>query len=62
MFRYAIATGRAVRDPAGDLRGALPPAKGQRGVIGLAQLLVTVVPGNYFRLHSLEDLYFLQLG
>jgi integrase len=28
IFRYAIATGRAMRDPAVDLRGALPPAKG----------------------------------
>ena len=28
IFRYAIATGRAQRDPAQDLRGALPPAKG----------------------------------
>jgi integrase len=28
VFRYAIATGRAERDPSGDLRGALPPAKG----------------------------------
>jgi integrase len=27
IFRYAIATGRADRDPSGDLRGALPPAK-----------------------------------
>jgi integrase len=27
VFRYAIATGRAMRDPAADLRGALPPAK-----------------------------------
>ncbi len=27
VFRYAIATGRAVRDPCQDLRGALPPAK-----------------------------------
>jgi len=27
VFRYAIATGRAERDPAADLRGALPPAK-----------------------------------
>lgn len=27
IFRYAIATGRAVRDPCQDLRGALPPAK-----------------------------------
>ena len=28
VFRYAIATGRATRDPVPDLRGALPPAKG----------------------------------
>lgn len=27
IFRYAVATGRAERDPVGDLRGALPPAK-----------------------------------
>ena len=27
IFRYAIATGRAVRDPSGDLRGALAPIK-----------------------------------
>lgn len=27
VFRYAVATGRAIRDPSGDLRGALPPAK-----------------------------------
>jgi hypothetical protein len=27
IFRYAIATGRAARDPAPDLRGALPPVK-----------------------------------
>ncbi len=27
VFRYAIATGRAERDPAADLKGALPPAK-----------------------------------
>ena len=25
VFRYAVATGRAERDPTGDLRGALPP-------------------------------------
>lgn len=29
VLRYAIATGRAERDPSGDLRGALPPVKGQ---------------------------------
>ena len=28
VFRYAVATGRAGRDPSGDLRGALPPVKG----------------------------------
>ena len=27
VFRYAVATGRALRDPCGDLRGALPPVK-----------------------------------
>jgi integrase len=27
VFRYAVATGRAERDPSVDLRGALPPAK-----------------------------------
>lgn len=30
VFRYAIATGRAERDPAGDLRGALRPAIARR--------------------------------
>ncbi len=29
IFRYAIATGRAMRDPAADLRGALQPVKGK---------------------------------
>jgi len=27
IFRYAVATGRASRDPTSDLRGALPPTK-----------------------------------
>ncbi|MGC1808505.1 MAG: integrase arm-type DNA-binding domain-containing protein [Candidatus Binataceae bacterium] len=27
VFRYGVATGRAQRDPSGDLRGALPPPK-----------------------------------
>jgi integrase len=27
VFRYAVATGRALRDPSADLRGAIPPAK-----------------------------------
>jgi integrase len=29
VFRYAVATGRAARDPSADLRGALPPVKQQ---------------------------------
>ncbi len=29
VFRYAVATGRAERDPSGDLRGALPSPKGK---------------------------------
>jgi integrase len=29
IFRYAVATGRAERDPSGDLRGAIPPAQGK---------------------------------
>ncbi len=29
VFRYAVATGRAERDPSGDLRGAIPPVKGE---------------------------------
>ena len=28
VFRYAVATGRAERDPSSDLRGALPPVRG----------------------------------
>ena len=30
VFRYAVATGRAERDPSADLRGALSPAKSKR--------------------------------
>jgi integrase len=29
VFRYAVATGRAERDPSGDLRSAIPPASGK---------------------------------
>jgi integrase len=29
IFRYAVATGRAERDPSADLRGALPPVSGK---------------------------------
>ncbi len=32
IFRYAVATGRAERDPSGDLRGALPPASAKHMV------------------------------
>lgn len=28
-FRYAVATGRALRDPCPDLKGAIPPARGE---------------------------------
>ncbi|MCR4305134.1 MAG: tyrosine-type recombinase/integrase [Gallionella sp.] len=30
VFRYAVATGRAERDPTGDLRGALPPVNKEK--------------------------------
>ncbi|MCP4995263.1 MAG: integrase arm-type DNA-binding domain-containing protein [Gammaproteobacteria bacterium] len=30
VFRYAVATGRAERDPTGDLKGAIPPPKKSR--------------------------------
>lgn len=47
ILRYAVATGRAERDPSGDLRGALPPAKhihfasitGPKEVAGLLRAL-----------------------
>ena len=47
VFRYAVATGRALRDPSGDLRGALPPVKGEHFAavtepIQAAQLLRTL--------------------
>jgi len=29
VFRYAIATGRAKNDPSNDIRGALPPSRGE---------------------------------
>jgi integrase len=32
ILRYAVATGRADRDPSGDLRGALPPVRGKHFV------------------------------
>jgi integrase len=44
VFRYAVATGRADRDPCADLRGALPPATKQHlasitDVAGVGELL-----------------------
>jgi integrase len=44
IFRYAIATGRARRNPAADLRGSLPPARGKHlasitNPEGIAELL-----------------------
>jgi len=47
VFRYAIATGRAERDPSQDLRGALPPVKNthfaaQTDPQKFAQLLKTI--------------------
>ena len=44
VFRYAIATGRAARDPSQDLKGALPPVKNthfaaQTDPVKFAQLL-----------------------
>lgn len=44
IFRYAIATGRADRDPSGDLKGALTPPKARnfssiKDPVGIGQLL-----------------------
>lgn len=44
IFRYAVSTGRAERDPSGDLRGALPPAAEKHhasitDTLGVAELL-----------------------
>jgi integrase len=45
IFRYAIATGRAERDPSADLRGALPPARKKHH----ASLIETRAIGNLLR-------------
>ncbi|MAL95234.1 MAG: integrase [Haliea sp.] len=47
VFRYAVATGRAERDPSGDLRGALPPKhkKHHAAIIdppGVGRLMVAI--------------------
>ena len=38
IFRYAVATGRAERDPTGDLRGALPPVKKDKHFAAITDL------------------------
>ena len=38
VFRYAVATGRADRDPTGDLRGALPPVKKDKHFAAITDL------------------------
>ena len=45
IFRYAIATGRAKRDPSADLKGALPPHRGKR----LATIVDPVKIGQLMR-------------
>ena len=51
VFRYAIATGRAERDPSGDLRGALPQAAGENFAAitdpGKAGDLLTAIDGYH---------------
>lgn len=37
VFRYAVATGRAERDPTGDLRGALPPVKKDKHLAAITE-------------------------
>lgn len=45
VFRYAIATGRADRDPSNDLRGALPPTKPK----GMATITAPVLVGQLLK-------------
>lgn len=42
-FRYAIATGRAERDPCPDLKGAIPPPEAEH-LIPLASQVVAILP------------------
>ena len=50
-IRYSVATGRAERDPSGDLRAGLPPAKGTRFAaiskesLGKGSALVSLLSG-----------------
>jgi integrase len=50
IFRYAIATGRALSNPATDLRGALPPVKA-------ANLAATTEPKKFAQLLSSMEEY-----
>lgn len=50
VFRYAIATGRAERDPSGDLRGALTPVKGDH-------FAAVTEPGDLGRILRAIDCY-----
>ena len=43
-FRYAIATGRAERDPCPDLKGSIPAPKAEH-LIPLASPVVAILPG-----------------
>jgi hypothetical protein len=57
VFRYAVATGRATRDPSGDLRGALAPVKGQHFAATtepkqLAELLRAMDGYDYIEHHA----------
>ena len=45
VFRYAVATGRAERDPTSDLKGALPPVRGKH----FAALTESVAVGELLR-------------
>lgn len=45
IFCYAVATGRAERDPSNDLKGALPPAKGK----SLASITEPLLIGKLMR-------------
>ncbi len=50
VFRYAIATGRAERDPSQDLKGALPPVKG-------AHFAAQTTPESFSKLLKVIDGY-----
>jgi integrase len=61
VFRYAIATGRAHRDPCADLRGALPPAKGDHyaaitdpSEVGALLRAIDGYAGDYVTRHALR--------